>query len=383
VRRLLISCWDWLGQHGYHLLFGLTLLSLAALIAWWSLFIRASIEAQYEHAYAELHNTAHIAALSISGDGLEPEPGPLPGSEHLEIARCAETEREVAVPIPEWPGYCVTARPESIAAINERWIGQHRMVIGESAAMVLIIIVSSIMLYRLIYVERRYARQLKEFWSRLTHELKTPITGIKAFLQTLKKRDIPREELLPLVAMALREVERQEMLAENLLMGQRIERESFGLKLREFNLPRRVADFFTEHRILLPAGALSLELSCPAETVVRADPDALWVVMENLLDNALKYGGSDPDIRCTVSCGSGWAYVELSDKGAGFDPSRRERIFDAYHRLTDELPEGRHGTGMGLYLSRKLTRRMGGELSASSPGRGQGATFTIRLKQVR
>jgi signal transduction histidine kinase len=216
----------------------------------------------------------------------------------------------------------------------------------------------------------------------LTHELKTPITGIKAFLQTIQQQEMSREELLPLVAMALREVERQEMLAENLLVGQRIERAGLGLQLKPFKLAQRVRDFFDEHRIIIPEGALHLEFKCSEDTRVLADPDGLWVILENLTDNALKYGGDSPEITCEVAETEKHGVVVISDRGVGFDPSHSSRIFDAYHRLTDELPGGRHGTGMGLYLSRRLARKMGGNLRAESEGPDRGASFIITLKKA-
>ncbi len=373
---------DFLAAHGYHLLFTLTLVALAALIAWWSVFIRGAINLQHQHSYELLQQRAQIAALTLGTDGGLPSVGSVPGDDQLEIVRSDGSTRPVAVPVKAWPGYCVSARVEDIAEIERHFTRQLHMILGESTFMVLIIIVSSFMLYRLIYVERRATKQLHEFWSRLTHELKTPLTGIKAFLQTLQKRDFTREELAPLVGMALREVERQEMLAGNLLVGQRVEREGFGVKLLEFNLPHNVSAFFAEHGILFPAGAFELKVECPLQRTVLGDPDALWVILENLVDNALKYGGDQPQLAVVVVDEGAQTAVRLSDRGAGFDPRNAGRIFEAYHRLMHELPAGRHGTGMGLYLSRRLARKMGGDLVADSAGPGQGATFTILLNRA-
>jgi two-component system, OmpR family, sensor histidine kinase CiaH len=374
----------WLRSHGYHILFSISIISLAALVAWWSVFIKTSIERVHEFHYDSMSNSARFLALSIGHNRTdEPALGVLKQDNRLEIVHSKDTDSKIAVQLaPFWQDYAITPRPEYIAQIEGTFHRQNIMVIGESSVLFFVIIVCILMLYRIIFLERRASRELKEFWSRITHEIKTPITGIKAFLQTLQKQDFTREELEPLVRMALREVERQEMLAENLLVGQRIQKEGLGLKLRPFILAQRVTDFFDEHQIIIPPDSLTLEVDCSANLQVNADPDALWVILENLIDNALKYGGKSPLLKCCIYATDKCGVIEISDTGIGFDPAHADKIFEAYQRLTDELPIGRHGTGMGLYLSRRLARKMGGNLTATSKGTGKGASFILTLKRV-
>ena len=375
----------WLKSHGYHILFGITILSLAALVGWWSVFIRSSIERQRENQYDSMAVSARYHALSMGHDRTSPPAaGDIQSDDRLEVVPTSDVEGGFSVSLrPFWPEYSLRPKQEFVDRVELTFRRQVFMVIGESGVLVLIIIVSSFMLYRVILLERRSSKELKEFWGRITHEIKTPITGIKAFLQTLQSKDFTREELEPLVRLALREVERQEMLAENLLVGQRIEREGFGLKLKPIPLAQRVSDFFEEHKIIIPDGAFKIAVDCPLDAMVVADPDALWVILENLTDNALKYGGRSPKMECRVFMTESHGNVEVKDEGIGFDPVHAERIFGAYHRLTDELPAGRHGTGMGLYLSRRLARKMGGDLTAASGGAGSGATFTVKLKKAK
>lgn len=375
----------WLKSHGYHILFGITILSLAALVGWWSVFIRSSIERQRENQYDSMAVSARYHALSMGHDRTSPPAaGDIQSDDRLEVVPTSDVEGGFSVSLrPFWPEYSLRPKQEFVDRVELTFRRQVFMVIGESGVLVLIIIVSSFMLYRVILLERRSSKELKEFWGRITHEIKTPITGIKAFLQTLQSKDFTREELQPLVRLALREVERQEMLAENLLVGQRIEREGFGLKLKPIPLAQRVSDFFEEHKIIIPDGAFKIAVDCPLDAMVVADPDALWVILENLTDNALKYGGRSPKMECRVFMTESHGNVEVKDEGIGFDPVHAERIFGAYHRLTDELPAGRHGTGMGLYLSRRLARKMGGDLTAASGGAGSGATFTVKLRKAK
>jgi two-component system CheB/CheR fusion protein len=112
---------------------------------------------------------------------------------------------------------------------------------------------------------------------------------------------------------------------------------------------------------------------------VLVDRDMLRIVLENLVDNGLKYGGERPLVQLSVSAGSQAAVIAVSDGGVGFDRATAERLFVPFRR---GLPGGHgveHGTGLGLAIARDLSRRMGGDLQAHSDGPGRGATFTVTL----
>jgi signal transduction histidine kinase len=112
-----------------------------------------------------------------------------------------------------------------------------------------------------------------------------------------------------------------------------------------------------------------------APATVRADRDAVRVIIENLLDNARKYGGARMRIRAECSVDR-WA-LSVSDAGSGFAPRDADALFDPFAR--NSRTGATHGSGLGLTISRQLARKMGGDLEASSEGPGQGATFTLSL----
>jgi len=253
------------------------------------------------------------------------------------------------------------------------------MVVGEGSLLGLLILASSFMLYRLISVERRAARELHEFWTRITHEIKTPITGVKAFLQTLKTRELSGEEIRSFADLALEQVERQQHLAQNVLIGQRLDRGARGLLREPIRLAEFVSRFLDSHALLLARCPVEFDPEEGSDLVVRADPNSLHVILDNLADNALKYGGVQPRIQIRLEARGKQVLMRFRDQGQGFGPRLAGNMFEAYRRLSDELPEGKHGTGMGLYISRQLARKMGGELEAASDGTGFGACFTLRL----
>jgi signal transduction histidine kinase len=128
------------------------------------------------------------------------------------------------------------------------------------------------------------------------------------------------------------------------------------------------------HRARTASGG-QVELGAIDPVLVRADHDGLRVILENLLDNAHKYGGGH--VRMSSSAGEGRWRLDISDRGRGFAPEAAEKLFDLHNRGSGDGMT--HGAGLGLAIARALARRMGGDVTARSGGPGQGAVFTVTL----
>jgi signal transduction histidine kinase len=134
-----------------------------------------------------------------------------------------------------------------------------------------------------------------------------------------------------------------------------------------------VGGILGHRRTMFPAEALVWEKKVPS--TLRCDPDAIHVVLENLLDNARKYGGGAVEL-VESQLGTRWR-LEVKDKGQGFAPGDTERLFEPFERGGGTGVA--HGSGLGLFIARQLMRRMDGDLRASSGGPGTGATFVLEL----
>jgi signal transduction histidine kinase len=146
------------------------------------------------------------------------------------------------------------------------------------------------------------------------------------------------------------------------------ERLDFGTMLRQF----------VQRRADLPGGqTVQWQVEAPEEVFVLCDPSAARTIIENLADNAVKYGATTDRLRLATAA----RQVELSviDDGMGFDPDRAESLFRAFGRGNSGKAVARAGSGLGLHISRTLAERMGGRLKASSEGDGKGATFRLTL----
>jgi signal transduction histidine kinase len=206
-----------------------------------------------------------------------------------------------------------------------------------------------------------------------SHELKTPIAGVRALLQSLQMGAVPEERRFEFMARGLQEVDRLEHLAETILTWQR------SVAANDTLTPQRLEAKELVHQVLdhrLKTGVQErIEVNGLDDTAVLADADAFRVIFENLLDNARKYGGG----ATTVSAqrlGAVWT-LTVKDAGAGFPAGDVQLIFDPFRRTKHEGMT--HGTGLGLFISRQLAVRMKGDLTAQSDGPGRGAAFTISL----
>ena len=376
-----------LKQHGHHVIFLMSILSLAFLAAWWSVFINRSIEERrlLHMNNLELALTTFSLQLGMSSDK-PPHPGKFQRDERFEIARCSPKMGKLAKPLlPLWPEWCLRVQEVTLKTIETDFKRKKMMVVGESGFLVLLILLSSILLYQFIQLEKRSTREMEEFWGRVTHEIKTPITGIKAFLQSLKNRSLEPGQLLPFVDMALEQVEKQEQLAENILAGYGLsERNSlYKPNIKDLDLAQWVKDYFDLHPARLADARISLHLPSKGDLPVRGDCHLLRVILDNIVDNALKYCSPGLALTVVIFTQGKQAIIAIKDNGPGFPPGFSEKIFAAYKYPGDELPGNRHGSGMGLHIARRLAEKMGGKLKAASEGQGKGAEFQLALNLAK
>jgi signal transduction histidine kinase len=208
--------------------------------------------------------------------------------------------------------------------------------------------------------------------------MRTPLAGIKAHLEAVEDgvRNLDAVTLEVLHTNAAR----LHRLAEDITAVSRAE--EGGLDLRP--VP-------TDTRTLMQAAAaaahdayaakrVSLTADVGTARTVFVDPDRIAQVLGNLLENALRH--TPPGGRVTMSVAEPdrhWVEITVSDNGEGIDPEHLSHLFERFYRADPARSRAHGGSGIGLTISRALAEAHGGGISASSPGRGQGASFTVRL----
>lgn len=366
------------GRH--HVLFLASVLTLLILGSYWTILFRQNVEEIHQASLEHIRMETQLEALRMQSQA---EPNPRPGDER-EVIPLAETPRTgFEVPLgPRWPDLALRPRAGLIRQIEQRYRIKLIQVVGEGAMLVILILITMLMLYYMFLVEARVRRSMENFLSTVTHELKTPIAGMKALLQTLSTRSIPEEKRAEYLEMGLRESARLQHLVDNVLVANRLDRKRMQIEVQPVELRPLLERVVGSWRRVFP-GAGTLRLSCPDSVVVAADPEAVGIVLDNLLDNAFKYSPQNPQITIVVESDQDSVSISVGDQGIGMDPADIENIFEKFHRATQNGVKTIKGSGLGLYIARNLTRAVGGELRAESAGRGCGSTFRLRLKPWR
>lgn len=368
-------------NHGHHLIFVLSIMSLAALIAWWSVFIHNSIRSQRLHRYSLLESEINLLSLQLGSDPeRQPKTGILDEDDRFEVVLESPYEEEYTRSLtPHWPNFYLRLRSHVLEEIERKSASQNFMLLGEASLLIIIILISSVFLYRYIRLERQTLREVTEFWERSAHEIKTPITGIKAFLQNLKSGVYEKDKIEPYVDLALQHVDRQEKLAENILSGFKLKSKDAELRLEEIELTEFLKDYVDKSPLLFSEVDVDFTFDSAQKFFAYADSNALKIILDNIFDNAVKYGPAELRIAVGIESTRKKTSISIQDNGPGFTRGHAENIFKAYKHLEKGLPVKSKGTGMGLFISRRLARIMKGDLVASSEGSGSGAVFRIVL----
>lgn len=379
------TIWDFFKARGHHVVFALSILAMGLLITWWSVFLSQSINLSRQQRYAQLELKLEVLALRAGSDETSPpKPGPHPTDSRFEIfSAIGKPFPQEALPLkPHWKDYAIRPTAAAINAIERDFRSKRLMLTGEGSLLFLLLLSGLILMYKYIRLEKRTTREATEFWGRLTHEIKTPITGIKSFLQSIKNRSIDSANLEPLVDLALQQVMRQEKLAENILAGSRLRGHFNRVSVSPVNIREFVEGYFLE-ALHLRAADLTLNFELGQLRHMAVDETSLKVIMDNITENAVKYGPKNLRLTLRVTSEGNRVVMDFSDNGPGFHPALRKNIFAAFKILQERPEDIPHGTGMGLYISRELAHEMGGQLTAEASAEQTGARLRLTLPGVR
>jgi signal transduction histidine kinase len=236
------------------------------------------------------------------------------------------------------------------------------------------------LLWRDVRREVELADTRSRFVAAVSHELKTPLTAIRMFAETLYEGGSPddqtRSEYLETI---VEESERLTRLLNNVLDFSKIEGGKKTYRMRAQSLEEIVRFSARAMRYPLEQGRFALHLDIQDDLPpARVDRDGIEQAILNLLANAMKYSGESRDIELRLRCQDGEAVIEVSDRGVGIEPSEVPRIFDRFYRVS--TPENDHvpGAGLGLTLVQHIAEAHGGRIVVTSTP-GEGSTFSLFL----
>lgn len=262
------------------------------------------------------------------------------------------------------------------------WVSNNKTIVTHEAAETDYVIVVSIDISDRKKIEealREADRRKNEFLATLAHELRNPLTPIKAALQiiartTNKEQDKQAREIID------RQVKKMVHLVDDLMDISRITRNKIRLQKQQVALAEAIEIAVETVEPLLLAVQHRFVAQVPEEPIfIYADTDRISQIIINLLSNAIKYTDPGGDISLTASVEQGQAVIRVKDTGIGIPVDRLETIFEMFHQINPIENRIQSGLGIGLSLVKKLIEMHGGTIQAYSEGIGKGSEFVVSL----
>jgi signal transduction histidine kinase len=252
--------------------------------------------------------------------------------------------------------------PLMIQRITEERDRNNAQYIGEGLIFLLLTVAGAIFVYRATRRQIMLNTQQQNFMMAVTHELKTPIAITKLNLETLNKHRLDEEKTKKIIGSTLQETNRLNDLCNNILLSSQLDAGGFHLNTEKVDLGRLIMETVTDFRQRFTKRTINAEIQ--DGIYVMADHLLMRLALNNLVENALKYSPAEKPIGLKLVSESKNIRISVQDEGPGIPESEKKRIFDKFYRIGDENTRQAKGTGLGLYLSRKIVEDHNGSVFA-------------------
>lgn len=275
--------------------------------------------------------------------------------------------------IKDQPGYFNAI--EKIREIEKRKTAQY---IGEGAVFLLLIIAGAVFVYRAVRQQLKLAQQQQNFMMAITHELKTPITITKLNLETLQKRKLEEAQLQKIIHTTIQETNRLDTLCNNLLLVAQLEANKIHINEEVIDFSKLVQICADDFVLRYPERSFHLKLS--ENIFINGDQTMLQIAVNNLIDNASKYADKQTTVTVSLQNENKQIVFSVSNFGKRIAAEDKEKIFDKFYRAGSKATREAKGTGLGLYLCKKIAQQHHASISVKD-NEPDGCIFSIYFKQ--
>ena len=248
------------------------------------------------------------------------------------------------------------------------------------SVIVILMLLGVFLIVRDISREAETSRLKTEFVRNVSHELKTPLTLIRLYGETLqRKEDLKKEERQESYEIITKESERLSHLINNVLDFSRIEMGKKEFNFKKGNLTRAVSETLESYRYHLEKKGFTIQADIASGLPqMNFDSEAIASVLVNLLSNAMKFSPKQKEVTVKLFSEGGNAILQVADKGIGISPKEVSRIFQRFYRSKNKITSETGGSGLGLTLVKHITEAHGGQVKVESEP-GKGSIFSVIL----
>ncbi len=263
-----------------------------------------------------------------------------------------------------------------LAAERQRRINQY---VWEGGFFLLALCACVAVIWRALHAEAQVMKEQDSFLALVSHQFKTPLASLQLSLETMTLRTLTPEQLRTLTERMLSDLTRMETMVSRILDSVRLSRGRVDLKREAVPLASAVGRVVGQFEERARKQHIELEARISQDLQVLADPLAVDVVIRNLVENALNAVAPVGGGKIAVTSRRSGTEIELAvrDSGVGFRPADGGRLFEKFSRLESGAGGGYYGTGLGLYIVKRLMQLAGGRVAAHSEGVGRGAEFRV------
>jgi signal transduction histidine kinase len=252
------------------------------------------------------------------------------------------------------PGYA-----SQLATITGERNRNHSQYIGEGITFLLVTLIAAVFVYRAVRRQIRQKVQQNNFLMAITHELKTPIAVAKLNLETLNRHKLEPVHQEKLLHKTLEETNRLNDLCNNILLSSQLEEGSIHQSREHINLSELAGETVRNFSSRFPKRQISQSIT--PDLYWSGDPLLLRLAFNNLVENAIRYSPADQPIMVSLNQEDGHPHFSVADRGEGIPDPEKERIFERFYRIGTDTKKYTKGTGLGLYLTRKISEDHGAQ----------------------
>jgi two-component system sensor histidine kinase CiaH len=255
---------------------------------------------------------------------------------------------------------------------------KHAQYVGEGAIFMLLIVVGAVFVYRATRRQWKLSQQQQNFMMAVTHELKTPIAVARLNLETLSKRKLEPAMQEKIIQNTLQETDRLNDLCNNILLASTLEGGSYSSYKEAVLLDDIVSKSVKQFSSRFPDH--NIQLAVADEVELLGEPVLLKMMINNLLENAIKYAPKESPIIIKIENTVKGVQLTVADTGPGIPDAEKRLVFEKFYRMGNENTRKAKGTGLGLYLCKKIAKDHNAEISVRD-NKPHGSIFIVHFKK--